>query len=131
MVESKIINENPTIVYLRVSGRISKDEAAFGAEKAMSIISGIIRMNLKSDIIMDMRGYIFDNLNDHHRIWSVELKKQKILKENLERVAITGDDTPKLKAEKEMMKSDILKFFTEFNVAKQWLTQDHLTIQSS
>ncbi len=120
VVETKILNKNPTIVYHRVSGRMSEDEAATGTAKAMSMIGNVVSEGSKFDLIMDMRGYIFDNLNAH-RIWSVDLKEQKVLKDNVGRVAIIGDNSPKLRAEKGMMESDILKFFTDMEEAKKWL----------
>lgn len=120
MIETKISNESPLIVYHCVSGKMSEEEATDGASKAMSIINNIVGKSLRFSLVMDMRGYLFDNLNAH-RIWSIELKEQSALKENVDRVALIGDDTVKLRAEKELMESDVLKFFTELELANQWL----------
>ena len=120
MVETKILSESPTIVYHQVSGRMSEVEAAAGAAKAISMINSLVGKDMRFDFIVDMRAYVFDNLNAH-RIWSIELKEQKLLKDNIHRVAIIGDDTPKLKVEKEMMESDTLKFFSELELANKWL----------
>ncbi len=120
MIETKITNEIPLIVYHCVTGEMSEEEAAVGASKAMSIINNIVGKNMRFNLVMDMRGYLFDNLNAH-KIWSIELKEQNTLKENVDRVALIGDDTNKFRAEKELMESDVLKFFTELEVANQWI----------
>jgi len=123
MIETKIIHENPTIVYHRVLGRMSEDEAIAGIEKAKSTIENVVSKTLNFDMIVDMRGYILENL-DAHRIWSTGLKEKtafKLDEDDIVRVAIIGDDTPTFKVERDMMESNILKFFTELEIANKWL----------
>lgn len=120
MIETSLLKEDPPVVYHRVSGNIRTDEASDGANKAMSVINSIVKNNIKFDLVIDMRGYIFDDLVAH-RIWALEFKEQKILKENAARIAIIGDYAEKFKAEKELMESAILKFFTDLDAAYSWL----------
>ena len=120
MIETTIFNKNPTIVYHRISGRMNEHEAKAGAKKAISLIKSIINDNTRFGLIVDMSTYISSNINAH-RVLSSEFKEQKVLKENVERVAIIGPDTPTLNAEKEFMESDMINFFTELELAKHWL----------
>lgn len=119
MIETKIVSENPTVVCHTLSGRLNEDDAESGAAEAMSIITDLVRKGSKFNLILDMRGYVFDDLNAH-RIWSTEFKQQ-ISREHVARVAIVGKDTPQLKAEREMMESGTLKFFIELEQASQWV----------
>lgn len=120
MIETSLLIENPPIVYHRISGRINKDEAAEGAAKAITLIKSIVKNDTKFDLIMDLRGYIFADLAAH-KTWSLEFKNQTILKDYAQRIAIIGDCTEKFVAEKELMESSRLKFFTEFDPAYSWL----------
>ncbi len=67
-----------------------------------------------------MRGYVFDNL-ESHKIWSIDFKQNSLLSEHVGRVALVGDPSPNLFAEKEMLETEELKFFTDFNLAYEWL----------
>ena len=120
MIETKLLTENLPVVYHRLSGRVSRKEVTDGTIEAMSVVKSIVDKNEQFDLILDMRGYILDNLNAH-RLWTLDFKEQKILQEHAKRVAIVGDNTETLETEKEMMESATLKFFTELDAAYYWL----------
>lgn len=121
MVYTKQLNSNPPLLYHRVCGAISDDEAVSGAAEAMSNVVRIVAAGSTFDIILDMRGYAFNSLHAHG-LWAQGLKEQKTFKENVKRCAVVGDDVPLLRAEKAAMESDVLRFFTELKPAETWLS---------
>ncbi len=120
MIDTKVVNQLPKIVHHRVTGPLSENEAMVGAVDALSVVKQIVGLGERLHLILDMRGYVFDNLGSH-KIWATEFKEHSLLSENIDGVAVVGDPGPKLSAEKEMMETDGLKFFTDFNSAYEWL----------
>ena len=82
---------------------MNEEEAELGAQAAMSMIHSFIEKGERFDLIIEMSNYLFDNL-DAHKIWSQQFKQQKQLTDNVDKVALIGQDTEKLKAEKELKK---------------------------
>ena len=125
MIETKIIDQVPIIVHHRVTGPLSVNEAKSGSANALSVVKQAVDLGSRLHLIIDMRGYVFDNL-ESHKIWSIDFKQNRLLSEHVDCVAIVGDPVPKLFAEKEMMETDELKFFTKYNLAYEWLrNQDY------
>jgi acetamidase/formamidase len=120
MIETNVINHLPMIVHHRVKGPMSIHEAMTGVADALSVMKQAVSLSERLHLILDMRGYIFDSL-DSHKIWKTEFTQNSLLSEHVECVAAIGAPGPKLIAEKELMESDKLKFFTDFNLAFQWL----------
>jgi hypothetical protein len=120
MIETNIINQLPMIVHHRVKGPMSVNEAMTGVAVALSVVKQAVSLSERLHLILDMRGYIFDSL-DSHKIWKTEFTQNSLLSEHVECVAAIGDPGPKFIAEKELMESDKLKFFIDFNLAFQWL----------
>ena len=125
MIDTKIIHKLPPIIHHRVSGRMSENEAIVGTADVLSIVEQIIAMGERLNIILDMRGYVFENLKSH-KIWATEFRQHRLVSENLCYAAVIGDSGPKLFAEKEAMETDELKFFIDFDSAYGWLQdQNH------
>ena len=120
MIETKIVNQVPTIVHHRVTGTLSVNEAKSGSVKALSVVKQAVDLGNGLHLILDMRGYIFDNL-ESHKIWSIDFKQNRLLSEHVDCVAVVGDSVPKFFTEKEMMETDGLKFFTKCSLAYEWL----------
>lgn len=64
-----------------------------------------------------MIGYEVVNLSAH-KIWSLEFKEQNLLAKNVSKVAVVGDDSPKLEAKKELMETEYMKFFSSLVEAR-------------
>jgi len=122
MIETKLISENPTIVLQRISGSMNEDDATIGAEKAISIVEKALHISSSINLILDMRAYEFTNLKAH-KIWSIEFKNNKIIENNVTRVAIIANDSATLRAEQELLESNRLKFFIDYDTANQWLVR--------
>jgi hypothetical protein len=120
MIETKIINEFPTIIHHRVKGPVMEKEAYAGAVEALSVAQQVCGRNKKLYLILDMRSCVFENLKSH-KIWSAEFLRHRFLSENAASVAVVGDAGPQLSAEKEMFETDLLRFFSDFNDALKWL----------
>jgi acetamidase/formamidase len=125
MIETNIINKIPMIVHHRVEGPISVNEAMTGVADGLSVVKQALSLSERLHLILDMRGYIFDSL-DSHKIWKTEFTQNSLLSEHVECVAAIGDPGPKLIAEKELMESGKLKFFTDLNLAFQWLRNQEI-----
>ena len=121
MIETTLIEGQKKIVYHRVSSAMNELEAVEGAKEAMSIVSEIVKNKERFNLVLDMRGYIFEDIKPH-RAWSLGFKEQRLLKDNVDCVAIVGDETPQLRAEKELMESGSIKFFTDQKLATQWIS---------
>ena len=75
-IQTEILNQNPTIVIHSISGKLSEVEAKKGAITAIEVISSLIVNGEKIDLILNMKNYIFDNI-DSHRIWSLGFKEHR------------------------------------------------------
>ena len=117
MIQTSILNTDPAILYHQVTGCMSESEAIAGARDALALLD---RLQGKRPIgvVLDLRNYTFDDLQAH-RAWSVHFK-QKLAGRNVDRVALIGKDNPTLEAEKTLMESDNLRFFSEPDAAKKW-----------
>jgi hypothetical protein len=122
MIRTQLINESPIVVLHRISGRLNEANARSGAKKAMSIINNINFHHQMYRLLLDLSDYKFDNLASH-KIWSLGFKEQPSLEQNLEFTAIVGDGSPHFLAEKKLMESEKLKFFTNVELATTWLRE--------
>lgn len=120
MIGTRSLHSNPTIVLHRVSGRLNENQALTGASEALAVVRKLLKTTATVHLILDMRGYAFDNLKAH-RIWSTEFKLHPLIKEHVKRVSVIGDDSPKFRAEKKVMETDSLRFFLTLEPALNWL----------
>ena len=107
---------------------MNENEAMVGADDALSVVKQVVSMGERFNLILDMRGYVFENL-EAHKIWATEFRQHRLISENVGFVAVVGDAGPKLFAEKEMMETDVLKFFFDFNRAYEWLQNQKMACQ--
>lgn len=127
MIETKIVNQLPVIVHHRVKGTLSVNEARSGAANGLAVIKQAIDMGRRLHLLIDMRGYVFENLASH-KIWSIDFKHNQLLSKYVDYVAVVDDPVPKFFAEKEMMQTDELKFFTDYHRAFEWLRSQVLLV---
>lgn len=120
MIKTKFIGEFQNVIYHRVTGSISEKEAQIGANEAISLVSKILNNKKNFSLVLDMRGYIFDDLIAH-KTWSLGFKEHPLLQNNVSRVALIADESSQLRAEQELMESDNIKFFTEPKNATNWI----------
>lgn len=123
MIETNILSEMPAIVLHRVSGRMSETVALAGVSDALSIITTLAKKQPKFGLLLDMRGYLIDDLAAH-RLWSTGFKEHALLRMYVRAVAVVGDRTPKAEAEKGCLESDTIKFFYELDAAETWLRNE-------
>ena len=120
MIKTFVLTGHPEIIHHKMQGAITPDVAKAGAEQAIIKIREYLKRNDGLLLALDLRGYRVDNL-DSHRIWSHEFKEHKLVSENITKVAIIGDESPQMRAEQELMGSETLRFFTDFDDAVTWL----------
>ncbi len=119
-IQTEILSQNPTVVVHSISGKMGELEAKEGATFAIEIISNLFDGDAKINLILNMKDYIFDNI-DSHRIWSSGFKEHRVLKESVGNIAIVGKHSEQLNAEKELMETETLKFFSDLTAASNWL----------
>jgi len=120
MIETHILSTSPHLILHRISGDISESESASGTESGYSKIIDSVKICGLFDLILDMRTYHFDTLNAR-RIWSLGFKTAPLLAASVRNVAIVGDDNATVRAEKDMLENDRVKFFWSYEDAYQWI----------
>jgi len=120
MIETDILSTHPHVILHRISGDISESESASGTESGYRKVIDSVKICGVFDLILDVRTYHFDTLNAR-RIWSLVFKTAPLLVKSVRNVAIVGDDNATLRAEKEMLENDSMKFFRYYEDAYQWI----------
>ena len=120
MIETSLINKNPIVVLHVLRGAFSAEEALLGSQNGISIIKKAISRKERFSLIIDVRNYIFDDI-DAHRIWSLHFKENPTITNRVIKVALVGNDEPKFRAEKQYLESENVQFFIELKSAEDWL----------
>ncbi|MDH5180168.1 MAG: hypothetical protein OEZ39_16035 [Gammaproteobacteria bacterium] len=121
MIETSITGMDPAVIHHRVSGTVSDQEVLVGVKEALVLVRDVVTLSGKFDLILDMRGYVV-NIQTHRR-WSLEFKEHELIVGNTDRVAVVGDDSPTLDAEKALLASEKLNFFTSLAEAERWIAR--------
>ncbi len=108
-----------TLVH-RISGEIAIDEAGSGAATLVRMLDSTIRRYGTVNLIIDAKGANFTGLISH-RTWSQVLDEFPSIKKKINYCVLILDDTQKGRAEKELMDSERLRFFFDFDEAVNWL----------
>lgn len=123
MIETKLICQNPAIVYHKVT-ELSDDKDVFeGVVHARSVLEDAKKNNETFNLLMDFTtavgeaGYKISA----HRIWAKEFKEHETVKNYVRHVAVVGKDSPKFRAEKSFMQAERHKWFIDYEEALDWL----------
>ena len=126
MIEINIISKDPILICHRVPAIADRSVAHYAGKIVLETIKTALDnrkspepANIPVGLILDMRGYAITDLAAH-KVWSTTLRQRELVK-LVAKVAIVGNDSSTLRAEKELLSSDTLSFFVEFKSAVAWL----------
>jgi len=125
MISSQTLKTSPHIILHKITGEISEAESQTGTDEAIACTQYSFEQHGRFHFLLDMRGYSFQTL-EARRIWSLGFKTAKPIEDNVNLVAIVGDDNYTVRAEKEMLESETLRFFWDEESAKAWLMKESI-----
>jgi hypothetical protein len=122
-IECKMI---PATIMHRVTGNVDVEEVKRSIYEASEAINKIIDKYDKFNLIIDLRGINFTDFAAHKtwKIWS----QSKLITEKVNYIAIVLIYSPHTKAEKELMETETVQFFFDFNEGINWL-QNSVTLK--
>jgi hypothetical protein len=104
----------------RITGEINTEEVKIGIAAFVELLDNAIQKYGTINLIIDAKGVNFTSL-PAHRTWSQALDNFPTIKEKINYCAFAIDDSPNGRAEKELMNSERLNFFFDFDEAINWL----------
>lgn len=121
MIETTLRGRNhPPVVVHRVVRFDDEAQTRKAIDEAIAIIRDVASTDRGCGLVIDMRDYSVSDIS-LHRLWSTEFKENKEVLGAVHSVAIVGGDSPAFRAEKELLESEALKFFTDLEGALSWL----------
>jgi hypothetical protein len=124
MIETRILNDDPAIVYHQVTKFADEQDTRDGVKEAVAVIEKVTENDGSFSLILDFREAFHSNLEYSlaaHRIWAVGFREHEKVKSNADRIAVIGKDAPRFRAEKELMESDRVQYCTDLEAALGWL----------
>ncbi len=119
-----LICQNPLTVYYPVPPFTNEDMVRRRVDEAKKVIGSLLEQADSFNLLLDFRGFPETpegyNLNAH-RTWSAEFKYSPMVQEHVEHAALLGNDSPQFRAERELMETERMKFFTDEDEAHRWL----------
>ncbi len=119
--ETFLYDENSRIVCHSIRGKMSVKTALTGVENALEFVRRVVKKYGRFNLLLDVKEYIFEDI-EAHKVWSLGFKENELLKKYVIKTAVVGEDSLKLRTEKEMMETDQLSFFTGIDEAADWLS---------
>lgn len=126
VITTEILDSHTDTIYHRISSLSNKEALNKGVETALTLVQSVITQQGGFNLIIDLRSlpsspsdYNFNN----HQYWSREFKGNKMVISHVQKTAMIGPDNEKYRAEKELLDSDVLRFFFSFDDAVAWVTQ--------
>lgn len=103
----------------QITGAIDVEEVKRSINEANEVINKVIHRYGRFNLIIDLRGISFTDLAAHKtwKIWS----KSRLIEEKVNYIAIILVDSPHTRAEKELMDTETVHFFFDFNEGSNWL----------
>ena len=89
-------------------------------DQAPAIIREVASTERGCGLVVDMRDCSVSDIS-LHRSWSAEFKENEDVLGVVKNVAVVGSDSSAFRAEKELLESEALKFFTDLEGALSWL----------
>lgn len=104
----------------RITGEIDTPEVETGVAQLIKMLNMAVQKHDTINLIIDARGVRFTSLLAH-KTWSLGFEPYRALKEKIFYCALILDDSPNARAEKELMESERLQFFFDFDAGVAWL----------
>lgn len=123
MISTQTIQTSPHIILHKITGEISEAESQKGTNEAIACTQSSYKEHGRFHYLLDMRGYSFHTL-EARRIWSLGFKTAKFIEDNVNLVAIVGDNNYTVRTEKELLESESLRFFWDVESALKWLEKE-------
>ncbi len=119
MIKTTEYKRIPATIMHQITGEIDIEEAKRGLNDANEVINKVIHKYGIFNLIIDLRGISFTDLAAHKtwKIWS----QNRLFKEKVNYIAFVLVDTPHTRAEKELMETETVQFFFDFNESSNWL----------
>lgn len=121
-----LLKERANTVYHQLSSLESRCDIDKGISKALRLITALLTKCTTFDLIIDLREspnekskYSFEN----HQRWSRDFKSKTLIKNHVDKTAIVGPDKDKFRAEKRLLDSGDIQFFTTLKEALDWLEE--------
>ncbi len=118
MIKTTEYKRIPATIMHQITGEIDVEEAKRGIDDANEVINKVIHKYGMYNLIIDLRGISFTDLAAHKtwKIWS-----QSRFKEKVNYIVFILVDSPHTRAEKELMETETIQFFFDFNEGINWL----------
>ncbi|MCZ7357911.1 MAG: hypothetical protein O8C66_03845 [Candidatus Methanoperedens sp.] len=119
MIKTTEYKKIPATIIHQITGVIDVEEVKRGINEANEIINKVIHRYGRFNLIIDMRGISFTDLAAHKtwKIWS----QSRLIEEKVNYTAIVLVDSPHTRAEMELMETETVQFFFDFNEDCNWL----------
>jgi hypothetical protein len=122
-MDTTVISTDPAIVRHELSS--FSDDAAITRDvaNAVAVVEqaaqtyGTLALLLDFSRLADRATYRMSA----HRIWAVGFKENDSVRRHIRNVAVVANDSPKFRAEKEVMETDTQRYFTDAEEAVGWL----------
>lgn len=119
MINTSEYKRIPATIMHQITGEIDVKEAKRGINEANEVIDNVIHKYSMFNLIIDLRGISFTDLAAH-KIWKI-WSQNRLFKEKLNYIAFILVDSPHTRAEKELMETEKVQFFFDFNKGCNWL----------
>lgn len=119
MIKTTEYRRIPATIMHLITGKIDVGEVKCSINEANEAINKVIHKYGVFNLIIDLRGISFTDLASHKtwKIWS----QNRLFKEKVNYIAIVLVDSPHTRAEKELMETETVQFFFDFNEGSNWL----------
>jgi len=122
MINTAEYGHIPATLIHRITGEIDTPEVEAGVVQLISMLNIAVQKHDMINLIIDARGIQFTSLLAH-KTWSLAFEPYRALKEKIFYCALILDDSPNARAEKELMESERLQFFFDFDAGVAWLRE--------
>jgi hypothetical protein len=119
MIKTTEYKNIPATIMHQITGVVDVEEVKRGINEAYEDINKVIHRYGRFNLIIDMRGISFTDLIAH-KMWK-NWSQSRLIEEKVNYIAIVLVDSPHTKAEKELMETETVQFFFDFNEGSNWL----------
>ncbi len=119
MIKTTEYKKIPATIIHQIKGVIDNEELKRDINEANEVINKVIHRYGRFNLIIDLRGISFTDLAAHKtwKTWSQSI----LIEEKVNYIAIVLVDSPHTRAEKELMETETVQFFFDFNEGSNWL----------
>ena len=123
MIETKIFHQNPLIILHKILAFSDEQATIIGVRNAVKVVENALIDRKSFDLLIDLSETV-DESNyklSAHKIWAEGFKENAAIKDRIRKTAVVANDSPKFRTEKEYMEDRTHKWFTDFQMALDWL----------